>query len=93
MCDSACLVLTCLFLLSCKCETVLGNENFIYKYECRRDKLLVSTHSGKRQETLHSSLDKHHAIDSRRTCCICSQCVLDTITREMQSIMRRARAV
>ena len=35
VCDSACLLLTCLFLLSCKCKTVLGKENFIYKYECR----------------------------------------------------------
>ena len=56
LCDSASLFLTCLFSLSCKCETVWGKEKFYYKYECRRDKLSVLTHSGKRQESLYISV-------------------------------------
>ena len=46
-------------------KTVLGKENFIYKYECRQDKLLVSTHSGKRQETLYIRAQVNIMLDSR----------------------------
>ena len=65
----ACLFLTCLFLL-CKCETVLGKENFIYKYECRGDKLSVSAHSGKRHFTFQVKI----MLDSRRK-------LVDTLNR------------
>ena len=35
---------------------LLGEGKFYYKYECRRDKLSVLTHSGKRQESLYISV-------------------------------------
>ena len=47
--DSACLFLTCLFLISCKWKTVLGKENFMVIFKTRNGESGNGTGNGTRK--------------------------------------------